>query len=251
MKISVITVCYNAIDTIEETLQSVIGQDYSDLEYIVVDGASIDGTLALLERYEGKLSRLLSEKDTGVYDAMNKGIALATGDVVAILNGDDVYASAQVLSRVASQFIASGSDTCYGDLQYVDRFNSDRVIRHWISGVYDRSEFLRGWMPPHPAFFAKARLYQDFGSFNLDFKTSADYELMLRFLMLQKATASYIPEVLVRMKMGGQSNNSLKNRVKANREDRKAWIVNGLKPKSYTFWLKPLRKLKQFRKGNA
>ncbi len=228
MKVTVITIAYNAADTIEETILSVINQDYHNLEYIIVDGASKDKTLEIVQ------------------DAMNKGVDLATGDLIAILNADDTYAHPRVLSLVVEALETSGADSCYGDLIYVDRTNPDKTTRTWISGPYKKESFLKGWMPPHPSFFAKRNLYLDYGVFNTLLKTSADYELMLRFLFRHNSTTVYLNEVLVKMKVGGQSNASLKNRLKANREDRLSWKINGLKPGNLTLIKKPLRKIMQF-----
>jgi len=246
MKVSIITIAFNAATTIEETIQSVANQDYNSIEYILIDGGSTDETLEIAGRYKSNISKLISEPDKGVYDAMNKGLALAGGDIVAILNADDAYANSQVISNVVAAFNRSGADVCYGDLEYVDRSDTSKVIRRWISGEFRKSAFLDGWMPPHPAFFAKRKLYTEFGLFNTELKTSADYELMLRFLYKHNASAVYINEVLVKMKTGGQSNASLKNRIKANSEDRLAWKLNGLKPGNLTLIKKPLRKLSQF-----
>lgn len=246
MKITVITIAYNAADTIEETILSVINQDYHNLEYIIVDGASKDKTLEIVQKYESHISKIVSEPDAGVYDAMNKGVDLATGDLIAILNADDTYAHPRVLSLVVEALETSGADSCYGDLIYVDRTNPDKTTRTWISGPYKKESFLKGWMPPHPSFFAKRNLYLDYGVFNTLLKTSADYELMLRFLFRHNSTTVYLNEVLVKMKVGGQSNASLKNRLKANREDRLSWKINGLKPGNLTLIKKPLRKIMQF-----
>lgn len=246
MKVSIITIAYNAANTIEETIQSVVNQSYDSIEYILIDGGSTDDTLDIAGRYKAKINKLISEPDKGVYDAMNKGLALAEGEIVAILNADDAYANSRVIANVVAAFERSGSDVCYGDLEYVDRNNTSKVIRRWISGEYKKSAFLDGWMPPHPAFFAKRKLYTEFGLFNTALKTSADYELMLRFLYKHNTTAVYLNDVLVKMKTGGQSNASFKNRIKANKEDREAWKLNGLKPGNLTLIRKPLRKLSQF-----
>lgn len=246
MKITVITIAYNAADTIEETIKSVLDQDCKNLEYIIVDGASNDQTLEIVRKYDASISKVVSEPDTGVYDAMNKGLNLATGDVIAILNADDTYAHPKVLSRVLASLEASGADSCYGDLIYVSRTHSEKTTRTWIAGPYRRESFLNGWMPPHPSFFAKRKLYQKYGMFNTQLKTSADYELMLRFLFRYNVSTVYINEILVKMKVGGQSNASLKNRIKANQEDRLSWEINGLKPGNLTLIKKPLRKVLQF-----
>ncbi len=246
MKVSIITIAYNAAETIAETIESVIGQDYSNIEYIIIDGASTDDTLDIVEKFKVDVDVLVSERDKGVYDAMNKGIEKATGDVVAILNADDVYANSNVISNAIALLQQENSDSLYGNLQYVDRINPEKIHRDWKSGTYSRSKFKWGWMPPHPTFFVRRKLYDAYGMFNTSLRTSADYELMLRFLYKHEVSVSYLAEVMVKMKVGGQSNASLKNRIKANQEDRMAWKLNGLKPLPFTSVLKPLRKITQF-----
>jgi len=246
VKISIVTVSWNSAETIEDTILSVLNQDYQNLEYIVVDGKSTDGTLDIINRYKDGIDTVVSEQDNGLYDALNKGIGLATGDVVGILHSDDVFDSDKVISSVANAFAQSDADAVYGDLVYVDRLCLDRVIRKWVAGTYKQGSFVRGWMPPHPTFFAKKEVFETYGGYNLDFKTAADYELMLRFLEKHQIKCSYIPEVMVRMRAGGTSNATVKNRLRANNEDLMAWQVNGLSPKTYTRYLKPIRKLGQF-----
>jgi len=246
IKISIITVCYNNASTIETTLRSVVLQDYKNIEYILVDGASTDNTLHIIDQYKEHIANVISEKDNGIYFAINKGIALATGDIIAILHADDFYADNTVISKVVKVFETAQSETVYGDLQYVDRYETTKIIRNWKAGAYLRDQFLKGWMPPHPSFFVRRDCYTRFGRFNTTLKSSADYELMLRLLYKHNCTTSYIPEILVKMRAGGQSNSSLKNRIHANREDKKAWELNGLNPHFLTFIRKPLSKLKQF-----
>jgi glycosyltransferase len=246
MKVSIITVCYNSQETIEDTLLSIQKQDYKDIEYIVVDGASSDGTLAIIDRFSDLVDHVISEPDDGMYDALNKGIAKATGEVVAILNADDMYEHDRVISSVVKAFIQSGADCIYGDLVYVLRDEIDRVTRYWISGKYQDGSFKKGWMPPHPSFFIKREMYALHGVFDTRLKISADYELMLRMMHKHKISSHYIPEVLVRMRTGGISNEHVKSRVTANQEDRLAWKYNDLKPGWLTFVLKPVRKLGQF-----
>ncbi|MDI1356341.1 MAG: glycosyltransferase family 2 protein [bacterium] len=246
MKLSIITVTYNSADTLEETILSVLNQNYEDVEYIIVDGQSSDGTAAILKKYEGRVSRIISEKDRGLYDALNKGIDLASGDVIGILHSDDFYIDKDVLRKYAELFTEKKVDAVYSDLYYVDKNNPDKIIRKWKSGNYKPNAFVNGWMPPHPTFFVKKDIYRKFGKFNLDFKTAADYELMLRFIQGHNISIAYLPEYTVKMRVGGKSNLSLTNRFKANMEDRKAWEVNGLKPRFYTLYLKPFLKLFQF-----
>lgn len=246
MKISIVTVTFNSSATVEETIQSVLAQDYPDKEYILVDGLSRDDTCRIIKKYEHQITRWVSEKDQGIYDAINKGVNMATGDVVAVLNSDDVYSGNSVLSKVMQRFLRTGCDAVYGDLVYVKRDNLNAIKRTWISGKYRDGDFLRGWMPPHPAFFVKKECYNRYGLFRTGFKTSADYELMLRFIHKHKIQLEYLPETLVKMRLGGQSNLSVKNRIEANREDRRAWEVNDLKPGILTLIRKPLSKITQF-----
>ncbi|MCE3228152.1 MAG: glycosyltransferase [Bacteroidetes bacterium] len=246
LKVSVITITYNSAETLEQTILSVTNQTYNNIEYIIVDGKSTDSTLSIVERHKDKISKVISEKDKGLYDALNKGIDLATGDIIAILHSDDFYINENVIQKYVDVFTKQNCEAVYSDLYYVDRKNTDKITRKWKSGNYKPGSFLNGWMPPHPTFFVKKELYSEFGKFNLDFKTAADYELMLRFIHKNKIKLGYLPEYTVKMRVGGQSNESVKNRVNANMEDRKAWEVNGLKPRFYTLWLKPLRKISQF-----
>lgn len=246
MKISIITITYNSSLTIEKTVQSVIEQDYPHIEYIIVDGMSKDDTLKKLDPYKHKIQRIVSEKDNGLYDALNKGINLATGDIIGFIHSDDFYPNNTVISKVANAFNNEDIDGVYGDLQYVSRLDDTKVTRHWVAGEYHEGLFLKGWMPPHPTFFVRSECYRKFGAFNLELSSSADYELMLRFIHKNKIKLQYIPEILVRMRIGGQSNFSLANRIKANQEDRKAWELNGLSPHWYTSYLKPFIKIKQF-----
>jgi glycosyltransferase involved in cell wall biosynthesis len=246
MKISIITITYNSSKTIEQTLRSVLDQTYQDIEYIIVDGASTDNTLEIVNKYKSRISRIVSEKDNGLYDALNKGITLATGDVIGILHSDDFYTSDQVIEKMAALFQSTSCDGAYANLYYVNKDDTGKIIRKWNSGEYKEGMFLNGWMPPHPTFFVKRECYKKFGSFDLNFTTSADYELMLRFIAKHRIRLAYLPEYIINMRMGGQSNVTAKNRIIANLEDRKAWEKNGLKPRFYTLYLKPLRKLLQF-----
>lgn len=246
LRVSIITVCYNSSETIESTIQSVISQDYSNIEYIIVDGKSTDNTLQIIEKYRSKISKIISEQDDGIYYALNKGIEAATGDIIALLHSDDFYSSPQIISKVVKLFIEQNIDTVYGDLQYVDRTEISKIKRNWKSGEYKEGLFLKGWMPPHPAFFVRTSCYEKYGAFNTSLRSASDYELMLRLLHKYKCSTAYIPEVLVKMRVGGKSNVTLINRIKANREDKKAWLLNGLKPGMFTLLLKPFSKLGQF-----
>jgi glycosyltransferase involved in cell wall biosynthesis len=246
LRVSILTVVYNGAATIRHSIDSVLAQDYPDIEYIIVDGNSKDGTQDIVRSYGNKIARFLSEPDAGIYDAMNKGIQLATGDVIGILNADDFYAYPSVVSEVAGVLAASNADASYGDLEYIDANDATVVRRKWVSGAYKVGAFLNGWMPPHPTFFVRKEVYNTHGLFRLDLGSAADYELMLRFVHRENIKLAYLPKVLVKMRSGGVSNSTLKNRIAANRNDRLAWKINNLKPRFYTLWLKPLRKIIQF-----
>lgn len=246
VKISVVTVTRDCSDTVGDCLDSVARQSCQNREHIVVDGASRDGTLSLLESRRGQLAVLVSEPDKGMYDALNKGVTHAKGEVVGLLHADDCYADDQVLTRVAEVFADPKVEACYGDLEYVVAQDMSKVVRYWQAGTFNPGKFYQGWMPPHPTFFVRRHVYEQYGLFNLDMGTAADYELMLRFLLRHRIHTAYIPKVLVKMRVGGMSNTSLKNRIAANLMDRKAWQVNGLKPHLWTLWLKPLRKISQW-----
>jgi len=243
--VSIITVAKNSASTIKDSIQSVVNQDYP-AEQILVDGCSTDNTLEIMRKYSSRGSRIISEPDRNLYDAMNKGLALATGDVVSILNSDDYFAHCGVLSTVAKVFENPDVDSCYGDIVYVDPVNTSRIVRYWRSGRYDGKRFYQGWMPPHPTFVSRRTAYERYGGFNLGIGLSADYELMLRFLFKHRISVEYIPEVMVVMRAGGQGNVSLRNRWRANRWDKSAWKANGLKPRPWTMFAKPLSKLGQY-----
>ena len=245
MKVSIITVAYNSQSTIEETIQSVLSQDYSAIEYIVIDGGSSDGTVDLIKKYQANIDYFVSEPDQGIYDAMNKGVDAATGELIGILNSDDVYANNKVISDLVNQ--VKGHDAVYGDLVYVKANDLNKIKRVWKSGNYKTGSFFKGWMPSHPTFFVKKACYTNFGSYDTRLKSAADYELMLRFILKNNISISYLPKVVVKMRLGGVSNVSFKNRYLANREDKLAWKLNGLRPGFATFLLKPLRKITQFR----
>jgi glycosyltransferase involved in cell wall biosynthesis len=245
LKISIITVSFNSVATIRHTIESFLQQDYPNKEYIIIDGASTDGTVEILKSYQDKI-RFISEPDKGIYDAMNKGVKLATGDLVGVIGSDDFYPNEYVLSKVALAFKENKADAIYGDLQYVQADNIEKITRNWKSGNYKREKFLFGWMPPHTAFFLTKKAYNAFGGYKDYFRSAGDYELMLRMLFKNQLKAHYLPEILMKMRVGGTSNMSIKNRWRANQEDQKAWIINGLKPHWFTRWLKPLSKISQW-----
>jgi glycosyltransferase len=246
LKISIITVAQNAGDTIADTLNSIASQTWRDIEHIIIDGASGDNTLEVVSAY-AHVSKVLSEPDQGLYFAMNKGIALASGEIVGILNADDFYASNDVLEKVANLFERTQCDTAYGNLVYVSRDNLFDIRRYWRAGKFTLNSFYQGWSPPHPTFFVRRSAYLQYGCFDTRFKMAADYELMLRFLLKNKLSAAYLNELMVKMRTGGLSNRSVRLRLLANREDRMAWAANDLKPHLFTLILKPLTKIIQFK----
>jgi len=250
MKVSVITVVYNSEKTISDCIDSVINQDHSNIEYIIIDGKSTDQTSEIIKSYQSKVDKFVSEKDQGMYHALNKGFKLATGEVIGLLHSDDIFANSKVISKMAHVFEDHNLQAVYGDLVYVNKENTDQIIRYWKAGSYREGLFLLGWMPPHPTFYARKTVYENFGYFNTQLECAADYELLLRLIHKHKIEIHYLPEVLIRMRMGGQSNASLHNRLKAYAEDRQAWKMNQLKPHVYTSVLKPLRKILQFNFNN-
>jgi glycosyltransferase involved in cell wall biosynthesis len=245
VKISIITTTYNSEGTVRDTLECIRRQGYPDIEHIIIDGGSKDNTLNIVRTFP-HVARTISEKDNGIYDAMNKGIGLATGEIIGILNSDDVYADDVVLSDVAAAFSDPAVMTVYGDLHYVDAADLQKIRRRWRSGSFRPGNFYFGWMPPHPTFFVRREVYDRAGLFNPAIRSAADYELMLRILLKLRLPAHYIPRVLVKMRAGGVSNASLLNRLRANKEDRLAWKLNEIKPYFFTLYLKPLRKILQF-----
>ena len=245
MLISILTPSFNSAATIQHTLDAVAVQSYRNKEHLIIDGGSTDQTVEILS-HSSFGGRYITEPDKGIYDAMNKGIRLAQGEIIGILNADDFYPHPRVLEKVMQAFTDQDCDAVYGDLHYVDAADTDRIVRYWRSGSYTPNAFTWGWMPPHPTFFVRRSVYEKYGLFNLDLGTAADYELMLRFIHRHRISLAYIPEVLVNMRTGGASNSNLTARLKANRMDRKAWEVNGLEPYWFTTYLKPLRKLTQF-----
>lgn len=222
LKVSVITAVYNGENTVAEALDSVFSQTYQNIESIVIDGKSTDRTMDVLGARSGKISRLISERDNGIYDALNKGIRVATGDVIGFLHADDLFEDCHVIERIAQAFDDPNVDAVYGDLVYVRRENPLHVIRYWRSGVFRPYLLSRGWMPPHPTFYVRRSVYERFGSFDLSYKIAADYESILRYLGAGGVKCGYIPDVLVRMRVGGVSNRSISTILRKSREDFRA-----------------------------
>jgi glycosyltransferase involved in cell wall biosynthesis len=228
--ISIITVCYNSAAHIADALRSVDIQTWHDHEHIVVDGASTDDTLRIVESYSRAGRRLLTEPDRGIYDAMNKGIALAAGEVIGFLNSDDFYASADTLGKVAEVFNDRSVDACYGDLCYVRADQPDRVVRYWRSSAFKPGLFRTGWCPPHPTFFVRRGIYERLGGFDLGYRMANDIELMARFVEVHKIRTHYLPELLVSMRLGGESNRSWSAVLLQNREIWRAMKQLRLRP---------------------
>ncbi len=242
MTISIITATYNNESTITNTIESVNHQTIRPFEHIIIDGQSTDGTLENLSSFSHL--KIHSALDNGIYDALNKGIAVATGDVIGFLHGDDFYADETVLQRVIQQFEQLHCDAVYGDLQYVQATNSKKIVRKWKAGVYKRNKIKQGWMPPHPTLFVKKEIYEKFGNFDLSYTIAADYELMMRFLWKHNISLTYIPQILVNMRMGGKSNKMTNIQLKMKEDYRviKTHQIGGMG----TLLLKNLRKINQF-----
>jgi glycosyltransferase len=244
LQVSVITAVKNRASTLGACLRSVQAQTWRDIEHIVVDGGSTDGTLGVLAASRARLAKLICEPDRGVYDALNKGIREASGDIVGFMHADDEFASEHTLARVARAFEDPGVDAVYGDLVYVRRDEPDRIVRYWRAGRYTREQLANGWMPPHPTFYVRRNVYRQFGAFDTRFKIAADYENMLRILWRGGVQAAYIPEVMVRMRVGGMSNQLLNLFLKS-REDYAALRQNGIGALQ-ALLLKNVTKLPQF-----
>lgn len=245
MKVSVITATYNSSQTIVDTVRSLEGQTYSDIEYIIVDGASKDNTLQVIEQNCSRVSKIISEPDRGIYDALNKGIQAATGDIIGFLHSDDLLAYPQAIADLVNTMQASQSQAVYADLEYVSKDDISKTVRLWTSGEYQKQNLLNGWMPPHPTFYMRRECYQALGVFDLSFRISADYDSLLRYLWVNGVTMSYLPKVLIKMRVGGASNRSLSNIYKKSCED-----IRALK-NSQVFWpkallIKNLSKIPQF-----
>lgn len=244
-QLSLITACYNSAATLPDTLASVRAQRDVDLEYRVIDGGSRDGTVELLQQNGDRISHWISEPDGGIYYALNKGLSLATGEVIGFLHADDVFADERVLARVAKAFADPAVEACYGDLVYVSRDDPGRVIRYWRAGAYRPALLRRGWMPPHPTLYVRRRLYQQHGGFDTRYRIAADYDCMLRLLSRLEGRVVYIPEVLVRMRVGGASNRSLGNILRKSAEDYRALRANRIGGLGALAW-KNVSKIGQF-----
>lgn len=238
LKFTIITVVYNGERTIGDTIASVLSQSYPLIEYIIVDGGSSDGTLAIVKKYGDRISKVISEPDTGLYDAMNKGISLANGDIIGFLHSDDIYFNNDILSTIADTFQKNDIGSVFGDLVYVDTHDTDKIRRYYKGGAFSIERLANGCMPPHPTFFLKRIYYEQFGVFKTDYKIAADFELLARFLAKHKITFEYIPKIFVKMRKGGISTRNWKSNLILNKEILRACTENDIKTNYLKIYLK-------------
>lgn len=249
MKISIITVTYNSSSTLRDTIDSVLRQSYPDIEYIIVDGNSKDGTVAIIEEYESRFNgnfRWISEPDTGLYDAMNKGIKMATGDVVGILNSDDFYVNDDSVRLVAEAFQKYKTDSVYADIRFVDPIDTDKTVRHYSSRWFSTKCFRIGYMPAHPTFFTYRKYFESFGGYETDYVIAADYELLVRFLYVHKLTYKYLPFDMIKMRKGGKSTLSIRHKLQFDSEIVRACRTNGLYTNSLFVLLRGFIKITEY-----
>lgn len=248
MKVSIITVTLNSAKYLADCICSVQEQDYKHIEHIIIDGKSTDGTVSIIKQYEDGIAYWVSETDKGMYDAINKGMQMATGEVIGILNSDDMLDNKHVIFDIVKTFLAKKTDAVYGDLDFVDKENTSHILRSWKGKAYHRARFHLGWMPAHPTFYVKRKLIEQFGGYETHYFTAADYEFMCRYLYQHRLKAEYLPKLFVRMRVGGASNINLKQRLRANRRDYLAMKRNGIPLAFIASVLKPLLKIGQFKR---
>lgn len=247
LKISIISVCYNSSKTILDTIKSVNSQSYPNIEHVFIDGLSLDNTLEIIRSNSKKKKVIISEQDNGLYDAINKGILNATGDVIGLLHSDDLLASSNVISKLVTKIQNENLDGVYGDLQYVDKINTNKIIRFWRSCKFNPNLLGKGWMPAHPTLILKKEVYLEHGVFDKSYKISADYDFMLRIFKNSNLKFGYLPIVVTKMRVGGASNRSVKNIIKKSKEDYRAILSNNIGG-FVTLLLKNTSKIKQFLK---
>lgn len=246
MKVSIVTGTFNSEKYIEDCVASINNQDFKNIEHVIIDGASNDQTVEIIKSIPNRVEVLISEPDEGIYNAMNKGLKNCSGDILGILNSDDFYNANNVISTVVEEFEKTQADCVFGDLFYVEAENPDNIVRKWVTGPYKNNSFKTGWHPPHPSFFVKKEVYQKFGYFDEELSLAADFELMLRFIEKHKLKTSYIPQVMVRMRLGGATSKSLKNIIRGNKECLKAFKKNDISPSILYPIIRLTPKLKQF-----
>ena len=247
MKVSIITVTYNSEKTIDNCMQSVLNQTYRDLEYIIIDGLSKDKTLEVI-KLKSELHtniKIISERDYGIYDALNKGIEKATGDIIGFVHSDDFLSDKTIVESIVECFKATDADGLYGDLHYVAKDNTDKIVRNWVSKPYKQKLLKQGWMPPHPTLYLRKIIYDTYGGFDLNFKIAADYDFILRIFKQKQLKFCYLPKIIVKMRVGGASNRSIKNIIQKTNEDYRA-VMNNQIGNWLTILLKNLIKIKQF-----
>lgn len=252
MNISIITAVYNNKEFIGDAVKSVLSQTYPNIEYIIIDGGSTDGTVDIIKNsversgYKNKISKWISEKDTSIFDALNKGINFSSGDVIGFLHSDDLFADERVVEKIAAIFSSAKVDIVYSDLVYISRKDKERVIRHWKAGSYSADSLKFGWMPPHTTLFARKSLYKKTGLFDTGLKIASDYDMMLRLLKKSPGSVYYTEEILVKMRAGGKSNSSIKALLDKSIEDYKVLKKNNFPFPALTLLLKNIRKVNQF-----
>jgi glycosyltransferase involved in cell wall biosynthesis len=245
VKISIITVCYNSEKTIERTIKSVLSQNYNNIEYIVVDGGSKDSTVKIIKNYTDSIHEFITEKDDGIYDAINKGIYMSSGDIVGILNSDDIFSNENIISDVAKIFIEKPQlDSIIGNIAFIN--NNEKIIRVYNSQNWTPNRFVYGFMPPHPSFYCKRELFHKFGGYKKDYKIAADYELLIRFLKIHQISYYQLNTIMVLMNLGGVSTKSFKSTFLLNREVKRACEQNGLKTNFLKLYSKYFFKILEF-----
>jgi glycosyltransferase involved in cell wall biosynthesis len=243
MKVSIITISFNKAAEIAQTIESVINQDYTDVEYIIVDGGSKDGTLDVIEGFKPNITKIISEPDHGIYDAINKGINLASGEIIGMVHAGDMLFNEHVISKIVQCFIKTGSDIVYGNTMLVDPVDISKVVRIFEGGEFKHNRFLSGWMPSHSSVYIKRDVFRKYGNYRLDLTIAADYELLLRFMYSYKIKSSYYPGLVTRFRVGGISNKNLSSFIESGSQCHRSWKINNLKVPFYTIPFKMLRRV--------
>lgn len=246
MKISIITATYNSASSISACIASINNQTYQNIEHIIIDGSSTDNTIDIANNTPSRITKIVSEQDKGIYDAMNKGIALATGDIIGILNSDDFLASDDILELIAKTFEQENCDAIFGNLDFVASNNTEKVVRKWKSSSFETGSFAKGWHSPHPTFYVRREIYEKYGTFDISLNVSADFEIMLRFLERYKIKAYYLDRIIVKMRYGGESTGSLRKILRGNLNIKKAFKKNKIKVSPFYPFIRLIPKLKEF-----